>query len=111
MSTSTVSSISRARKGVFSTLDDAGIVSRDDRIELARDIIGRDIESFTELTTEEWNELHFALQSWKKVQLVRRANEALVREAEHLVQFVHELDLSDIFERRSVELPNQSEEN
>jgi hypothetical protein len=105
-----VSDLERARRGVFVVLSSAGINSRDDRLEVAGDILGRPVNSFRELDKDDIFDLHFALQSWKRIQAVRMANNALLGEAVDLVRDLLGVDLSEEYDEWSLKLPLQDDE-
>jgi hypothetical protein len=100
----------RARKGVFVVLSQAGVKSRDDRLELASDILNQNVESFSHLSKDDILDLHFALQSWKRIQDVRAANGALLDEAVILVEEHHDIDLSQSTRKIAEPLPYQDDE-
>jgi len=99
----------KARKGVFAVLAQAGIKSRNDRLELAADILNMRVDSFADLTKDDFLDLHFGLQAWKRVQDVRSANGALLKEAEDMVEGIHEIDISEVTRKRAEELPYQGD--
>jgi hypothetical protein len=101
----------RARKGVFAVLTQAGIKSRDDRLELASDILDKQVNSFSELDKDDLLDLHFAMQSWKRIQDVRAANSALLDEAVMLIEARHDIDLSQFTKRIAAPLPHQEDED
>jgi len=96
--------IEKARKGIFVVLAEAGIKSRDDRLELASDILDKNIDSFTEMNEDDILDLHFALQSWKRIQNVRSANGSLLREAEIIVSETHDIDMDSLPKRHHEEV-------
>lgn len=100
----------RSRRGIFVVLAQAGINSRDDRLEIAGDILGRPISSFRELDRNDILDLHFALQSWKRIQSVRMANNALLAESVELVRSLLGVDLSEEYDDWAVKLPLQDDE-
>lgn len=102
--------VERARKGVFVVLAEAGIKSRDDRLELAEDILKKRLNSFTELSDDDYLDLHFALQAWKVIQDVRSANGALLEESSFIVENRFDIDLSEYEKTISKPLSYQDEE-
>jgi len=98
----------RARRGIFVVLEQAGIKSRNDRLELASDILDKRIDSFKNLNKDDLLDLHFALQSWKRIQDVRSANGSLLEEAEDLVEGIHEIDISEVVKKKAENLPYQA---
>lgn len=100
----------RARRGVFVVLAQAGINSRDDRLEVAGDILGRPINSFRDLNRDDLIDLHFALQAWKRIQDVRMANHALLSEAVEVTHTLLGVDLSAEYSEWEMTLPMQEDE-
>jgi len=101
--------VERARRGVFVVLAEAGIKSRDDRLELAEDVLGKRINSFSDLTDDDYLDLHFGLLAWRRVQDVRSANGALLDEAVFLIEKTYDLDLSQHVKTPAAPLPYQDD--
>jgi len=103
--------VERARRGVFVVLAEAGIKSRDDRLELAEDVLGKRVESFSKLDDDDYLDLHFALQSWKRIQDIRSANNSILEEAVVIVENLYDIDLSQHVRVNVEPLPYQGEED
>lgn len=77
---------SRHNRQIFAIATEARIISRDDRLLLAASLLGKPVESFTDLSNAEMRDLALAMQDWRLIEEARKSTGSYTVDAiEHLL--------------------------